>query len=189
MGNFRQAPLVHRDYELEGAKTSVEIDDDKIVIKSPGLPVEPISFDDVKLFKAPSLSRNPKITYVYNQMDFMEESELGMETFRSMLDKYNLPLPEYSYQAPFLVLTFRRSIMAVRNAAGNENLSSLTDEELNGLEWIRSVGDTSTKEYSQNFGYSQRTASRHLRKMLNLGLLITNVENLKSPLLRYSLNI
>jgi ATP-dependent DNA helicase RecG len=43
--------LVHCDYEHEGAKTYIEIDDDKIVVKSVGLPVSPISLDDVKHFE------------------------------------------------------------------------------------------------------------------------------------------
>lgn len=162
--------LVHRDYTIEGAKTSIEIDDDKIVVKSPGLPVEPISLDDVKKFKAPSLSRNPKITYVYNQLGLMEEAELGMETFRTMLDRYDLPLPEYSYQAPFLILTFRRSIAAVRNAEGNESLSGLNNEELAGFEWIRTVGDVNKKEYAEHFGFNEKKAQRHLSKMKKLDL-------------------
>jgi ATP-dependent DNA helicase RecG len=163
--------LVHRDYEIAGAKVSVEIDDDKIVIKSPGLPVEPISFDDVKAFKAPSLSRNPKITYIYNQMRLMEETALGMETFRSMLDKYNLPTPEYSYQAPFLVLTFGRSIAAIRNTEGHENLAGLNNEELVGFEWIKTFEHVSKKEYAEKFNFNEKKAQRHLTKMKKLGLL------------------
>ncbi len=89
--------LVHRDYDQTGAKTYIDIDDDKIVIKSAGLPVEPISLNDVKKFEASSLNRNPKIAYVFNQMKLMEESALGMETFKNMQRKFNLPLPTYNY--------------------------------------------------------------------------------------------
>lgn len=176
--------LVHRDYELEGAKTSLEIDDDKIVIKSPGLPVDPVSLDDVKLFRAPSLSRNPKITYVFNQMRLMEEAALGMETFRSMLDRYNLPLPEYSYQAPHLILTFRRSIDSIRRGNENELLASLNNEELAGFEWIKSVGEVSKKQYAEHFDFNDKKAQRHLSKMRKLGLLLQSGQ---STALRYTI--
>ena len=109
--------LAHRDYDLSGAKTYIEIDDDKIVVKSAGLPVPPISLDDVKSFNAPSLSRNPKITYIFNKMDLMEEAEMGMETFREMNLKYNLPLPVFDYKAPYLTLTFSRTLEAVKKFA------------------------------------------------------------------------
>ena len=178
--------LAHRDYELSGAKTYIEIDDDKIVVKSAGLPVSPISLNDVKEFRASSLSRNPKITYILNKMELMEESELGMETFRSMQEKHSLPLPVYVYKAPYLSLTFSRSIDTVRKLSLNEAVKSLSNEELAGFEWIKSKHDVSTKEYAEHFGYTQRTASRHLSTLLNASLLITNNENLKSPKLRYS---
>jgi ATP-dependent DNA helicase RecG len=178
--------LVHRDYEQEGAKTYIEIDDDKIVVKSAGLPVSPITLDDVKAFRAPSLSRNPKITYIFNRMELMEESELGMETFRSMQEKYKLPLPFYDYKAPYLSLTFSRSLEASKNIKGNEVLLLLSNEELAGLNWIKSQKGVSTKEYALYFNIAQRTASRHLGNLYKLDLLITNGENLRSPKLKYS---
>ncbi len=65
--------LVHRDYEITGAKCFLNIDDTKIVVKSPGLPVNPIKFEDFKEFKAPSLSRNPKLMAVFNAMDYVRK--------------------------------------------------------------------------------------------------------------------
>jgi len=39
--------IVHRDYEISGAKSSLEIDDDKIVVKSPGAPLPSISLEQL----------------------------------------------------------------------------------------------------------------------------------------------
>jgi hypothetical protein len=47
-------------------------------------------------------------------MGLMEESELGMETFRGMQEKYELPLPFYHYKAPYLSLTFSRNIESIK---------------------------------------------------------------------------
>lgn len=157
--------LVHRDYEQEGAKTYIEIDDDKIVVKSAGLPVSPISLDDVKNFIAPSLSRNPKVTYIFNKMELMEESELGMETFRTMQEKYNLPLPFYEFKAPYLSLTFSRSIDAVRKHAGNKALADLNDDEVIGLNWIKVKKAVTASEYAAHFGFPHKKAQRHLANM------------------------
>jgi len=164
--------LVHRDYEQEGAKTYIEIDDDKIVVKSAGLPVSPISLEDVKAFRAPSLSRNPKITYVFNRMGLMEESELGMETFRGMQEKYELPLPFYDYKAPYLSLTFSRSIEASKTVSGNEALADLNNEELAGINWIKSLGNTTVNEYAEHFGFNEKKAQRHLAKFKSKELIL-----------------
>ena len=64
--------LVHRDYEIEGAKCSLYIDDVKIIVKNPGYPVKPIKFEDFKEFKAPSLSRNPKLMSIFNTMTMLK---------------------------------------------------------------------------------------------------------------------
>jgi ATP-dependent DNA helicase RecG len=177
--------LAHRDYAVEGAKTVIEIDDDKIVVKSAGLPVSPITLEQVKAFEAPSLSRNPKITFVFNQMGLMEESELGMETFRTIQERHNLPLPEYDYQAPYLTLTFSRSIAAVKKVSNNKAIRELSTEEIRGYEWIKSMKEVSTKQYAERFGYTQRTATRHLSAMLKAGIITTNGVSIKSPRLKY----
>ena len=177
--------LVHRDYELEGAKTYINIDDDKIEVKSAGLPVSPISLEDVKSFRAPSLSRNPKITYIFNRMGLMEESELGMETFRGMQEKYNLPLPFYHFKAPYLSLSFSRSIEAVRNIPGNEVLTNLNSEEAIGFEWIKSKREVSKKEYAVHFGFDEKKAYRQLSKLKKLNLINDNGEKANSPNYKY----
>ncbi len=181
--------LVHRDYDLKGAKTFIEIDDDKIVIKSAGLPVDPISLDDVKGFQASSLSRNPKLTYIFSKMGLMEESELGMETFKNMQQDHGLPLPEYTYTAPYLSLTFSRSLKAVRKTSINkETIAKLNDEELKGYEWVKSKGEVSRKEYANHFDYDERKASRHLSKMRSLELVGDNHVPLTSRNYKYVYN-
>src|SRR5690606_19274690 len=101
-------------------------------------------------------------------------------------EKYELPLPFYDYKAPYLSLTFSRSIEAVKNIKGNEALLQLSDEELIGFEWIKTQREVSTKEYARHCDIAQRTDRRHVANMYKLNLLITNGENLRSPKLKYS---
>jgi DNA-binding transcriptional ArsR family regulator len=96
-----------------------------------------------------------------------------------------LPLPEYSFKDPFLLLMFPRNIKTVAKVSREKALSKLSKEEIEGFEWIKSIGEVSTKQYAEHFGYSQRTATRHLVKMHVLRLLSDNRENPKSPKLRY----
>lgn len=162
--------IVHRDYDDKGAKIYVEVDDDKIVIKSPGLPVDPITLKDVQLFRAPSLSRNPKIAYVFNRMGLMEEAELGMETFRTMEQHFHLPSPMIDFKPPYLTVAFAKNIGSVRRVSGIKVLTKLSDEELKGYEFVKSLGEITKKAYAVHFKMNDKKAQRHLSLFDNLKL-------------------
>ncbi|MBR6903499.1 MAG: hypothetical protein IKN32_01455, partial [Bacteroidales bacterium] len=97
--------ILHRDYDIEGAPIYLEINQDAIIIKSPGYAVPPIKLNLISNFSAPSLSRNPKIMFVFDALDLAEQRGLGFMTVRELPEKYSLPLPLVSYQEPYLVFT------------------------------------------------------------------------------------
>jgi ATP-dependent DNA helicase RecG len=127
---FREAiinAIVHRDYDIEGAPIYFEINDDAIIIKSPGKPVEPLKLEQIQKFNAPSLSRNPKIMYIFDQLGLVEQRGLGFDTIKKLPEKYGLPLPIVTYDAPYLIITFPRNLEALRLFSEQEGIKSLTD--------------------------------------------------------------
>ena len=177
--------IIHRDYSNRRAKVELLITPDKIEVKSPGEPVPPNTLKELQNFTAISQTRNPELAYIFNIMRFMEETGVGMDTYRTMREKYDLPLPVITYKKPSLIVTFPRSTTVIKEV-GSEAIRKLTKEELAGYEWIKSQGEISAKDYTAKFGVTSRTTSRHLSKMLDLKLIKTNGENPKSPKLRYS---
>ena len=101
--------IAHRDYDKDGAKVQLEVFDDRIVVKSPGEPPPPITIEAMRNFTATSYSRNKKLTFIFNEMDYMEETALGMDTFKSVRAKYKLPLPIIEYDGGNVVVTFLRT--------------------------------------------------------------------------------
>lgn len=85
--------IVHRDYSIEGSKNTIVVDDDAIIIKSPGAPPSTITLEQLNTFKAPSYSRNSVISLVFNMMGYVEETGLRMASLKSLNEKYGLPLP------------------------------------------------------------------------------------------------
>lgn len=179
--------IVHRDYDIEGAPIYFEINDNAIIIKSPGEPVKPLKFDQIKAFSAPSLSRNPKIMYVFDQLKLVEQRGLGFQTIKELPKKFNLPLPIVSYEAPYMVITFLRSNDAITRLSGIEELNQLNKEELVGYQWIGHNGEVSTREYANNFDYGYKKAQRHLAKMKQLNLIEDNGLATTSPNYKYKL--
>jgi ATP-dependent DNA helicase RecG len=178
--------IVHRDYSIEGAKSYFQITDEAIIVKSPGAPLPEITIEQLNTFKAPSISRNPIITYVFNLMGYVEETGFGMASLKRLHDDYGFPLPEYQFISPFLQLTFPRTLEAVKNVHSNKNITQLTNRQLQGYEWIKNKVEASTREYSAHFNIGYKTAQRDLSRMRELALINDNGEDVNSPNYKYS---
>jgi len=177
--------LVHRDYAVEGAKIQLDVYPEKVVVKSPGKPIPPITIQSLKNLTATSFSRNKKLTFIFNEMGYMEESALGMDTFKSLPEKYKLPLPIIDYDGSNVVVTFPRTMDVVRDELDNIGIKELNNEEIKGYEWVKMKGEVSRREYATHFNYGYKKAQRHLSKMKQLGLIEDNGEAKTSPNYRY----
>jgi ATP-dependent DNA helicase RecG len=163
--------LVHRDYSLEGAKCQLKADPDKVVLMSPGPPVEPITMEQLRSFSAPMLSRNPVLHFVFSKMKLAEERGLGLDSMKSRARGAGLPLPSFSFQDPYVVLTLSRSAEAAVPDDRQDALDKLSEAERRGWEWLTSQDLVTTAEYEQAMNLPNRTAKNHLKKLTDLGLL------------------
>lgn len=177
--------LVHRDYEIEGAKCEIKIDENKIVVTSPGKPLPAISLEELNTFEAPSLSRNPIITYVLNLMAYVEEKGFGMKTFKSLNEEYDLPIPKYIYKEPFLTLTFPRNAESVRAVINRTGIEELSIEEVKYFEILRKRKAISKAEFVEFTDLPSRTAERYLKDWSDKGLIVRTGSG---PSTKYILN-
>lgn len=162
--------LVHRDYEIEGAKCQLVVDSDTITVQSPGAPVAPITFEQMQSFSAPMLSRNPRIHYVFAKMELAEERGLGLRSLVDHARQRSLPLPRYSWEDPYLTLTLFRSAGSAVRALPPGVSAALTTQEQQGWQWLSGVGEAKSAEYARALGMEIRTARRHLARFADLGL-------------------
>ena len=174
IGVLREAivnALVHRDYEIEGAKCEIKIEENKIIVTSPGEPLTAITLEDLNTFEAPSLSRNHIITYAFSLMDYVEEKGFGMKTFKSLNKEYGLPIPKYTFKEPFLTLTFPRTSDALKDVIDKGSIDELSTEDLKNFEIFREKRPVSKSEFVEFSGLATRTAERHLKEWVDIGLL------------------
>lgn len=163
--------ILHRDYDIKGAPIYLEINDDAIIIKSPGYAVPPIKLGQIANFNAPSLSRNPKIMFVFDALNLAEQRGLGFMTVRELPEKYGLPLPLVSYEDPYLVITLPRNADAVGRV--DNTLADLDEGEVKMFNFFRlneslSLGKS---EVVEKMKLSPRTAERELKHLVDLGYL------------------
>jgi len=163
--------LVHRNYDIAGAKCQLVVTPDTITIKSPGEPVSPITLKQLQEFNAPMLSRNPVLHYIFAKMELAEERGLGLKSMKSRATDAGLPLPRYTWDDPYLVLTLFRSAAAASTTLDAEIVENLSKSERLGWQWLATKGVASSSEYAAAIESDERTARRHLNHFVELGLL------------------
>jgi ATP-dependent DNA helicase RecG len=163
--------LIHRDYDIEGAKCQLIVDEHTVVIMSPGPPPPPITVQQLQSFNAPMLSRNPGLHYVFARMDLAEERGLGIKSLKAQAEQAGLPLPKYAFNNPYLVLTLYRSPTGAVRAVWEETLQSLSTAEKTGWEWLTTRDVVTSAEYAEAMGIPSRTALNHLKHLTEFGLL------------------
>ena len=162
--------LVHRNYDITGAKCQLVITPDTIVIKSPGEPIPPITLQQLQEFNAPMLSRNPILHYVFAKMALAEERGLGLKSMKTRASDIGLPLPKYTWEDPYLVLTLYRSAKGAVRALGTEVLERLGADEKAALQTILANQPVTTAEVMAETGFDERKTQRVLRKLIDAGL-------------------
>lgn len=163
--------LVHRDYEIKGAKCQLIVTPDTITVKSPGRPVEPITLEQMQSFTAPMLSRNPVLHFVFARMEMAEERGLGLKSMRNGAEQAGLPLPRYSWDDPYLVLTLFRSAAAAVRDLSPEVLDRLNADEKASWQFIVGREFVTSAALMKQMGFDERKAQRVLRKLQDAGLL------------------
>lgn len=162
--------LVHRDYDIQQAKIQLVVTPDTIEIRSPGLPVKPITIEQMKALKAPMLSRNPILHFVFRRMGLAEERGLGLKSLRERTQQLGLPLPTYIWQDPYLILRLYRTRDAAVAVLPQDIRNKMSEAELDGWEWFTRVGTTTSSEYANSTANAQKTAQRHLKRFVDMGL-------------------
>ena len=72
------------------------------------------------------LSRNPVMHFVFAKMKLAEERGLGLKSMKTRALAAGLPLPTYTYMAPYLDLTLYRDAKAAVADLGGELLARLS---------------------------------------------------------------
>lgn len=160
--------VAHRDYEIEGAKVSLEISQSAIVVVSPGRPSEPaVTLAKLNGFRASEMSVNPMIHFALNKLRAAEERGLGMRTLAE-IEAMGFPRPSYTFDDPYLTLTIpltREAAAAAEMLVLNPDTTGhLSIGEQRGLAYLLAHPRATNREYADAIGVSLATVPRHLRR-------------------------
>ena len=100
-----------------------------------------------------------------------EEQGFGIGSLRDRAKELGLPLPRFTWDAPYLVLTLYRSREAAQKALAPDALESLSKAERKGWQWLTTQETVTGIAYAAAAGIPQRTALNHLTRFAGLRLL------------------
>ncbi|GHT32400.1 hypothetical protein FACS189434_04060 [Bacteroidia bacterium] len=160
--------IIHRDYSIEGATNYMKIDSEKIIIRSPGMPIPPLTIDDIKTMDLPSITRNPKIMYIHNRMEMAEQRGKGLRKMKELPD-LGFPLPAFNLKGNVLEIIFARKSTSIPELKGIMT-AGITEEDRKGLFFIEQKGKIVVKDYAEHFGLSNKTAQRRIKDLIDVGL-------------------
>jgi len=162
--------IIHRDYENEKSTNFLSINSKKIVVRSPGNPESPLTLADLRTFDTPSISRNPKIMFVFNKMGYAEQRGIGLRNMKELIN-LDFPMPTFELKAGMLQLTFGRTKDFIAEMKGIDS-SELSKEDKDGLLFIQKKKVVSVSDYAEHFDLKIKTANRHLKTLIDKDLII-----------------
>jgi len=146
---------------------------DRIVVRNIGIPLRPITLEDLRSSRAVSLRRNPRIAAVARRLDLMEEEAWGIPNMKKWLLEYRLKGLEIEYDAGHFMLTlYGREATPVEFRISSEILKELNPRQRQLIVHIQEHRRISAREYMNSFGVLTReTANQDFKKLISLGLI------------------
>ena len=165
--------LAHRDYADFGAKISIEVFADRLVISSPGHPPGGQSAERLASGEARSRCRNPLVVQGLAWLELMDERGSGILRMTRLLEQAGHPKPKFHLDHDCLVVEMSPSMNNFGSLSGASlpSVSAGTAESLSYKEAIinevRTSGWISTKVCVQRLGIPRASAQRLLAELVS----------------------
>jgi ATP-dependent DNA helicase RecG len=157
--------LAHRDYYEKGARTTIEVFDDRVEISNPGGLVSAVPRNE---FGKRSASRNPLIFGLFERMRLVEQIGSGITRIRDVMYDEGLTPPEFNIDGMFTV-TLRRPFDFEKWVVNW--VEKLTDNRVKILREIHNNHKVTKKEIEQAVGISASAIDNNINILKDLGLL------------------
>jgi ATP-dependent DNA helicase RecG len=101
--------VAHRDYSITGAGIEVWMFDDRIEVRSPGLPPPPVTLEQLRQHRSRHFSRNPLIVRVLADLGYLREMGEGIPRMFQEMEHHGLRPPEFAAEGFLFIVTLRNT--------------------------------------------------------------------------------
>lgn len=164
--------LCHRDYG-SSSNVQIRIYDDRIEIWNPGTLPPDVSVESLKGDHI-SRPRNKKIARLLYLVKIIEKWGTGTSNMVTICTNHGLEEPEFTNTGSDFRVTIQRGDFTQMRA----QITLLNDRQKQAFEYLIPQGSCLTSnKYADLYACTDRTARNHLKKMLDLGIIIRIGEN------------
>jgi ATP-dependent DNA helicase RecG len=165
--------VAHRDYSLRGSEIEIRMFDDRLEVKNPGLPPDPVTLEELQQRVPVHASRNPRIMRVLKAMKFVRERGEGLPRIFEETEESFLPPPELVAEGRFFKMTLRNT--PVFDDKTMQWLRNFPLEKMNirqrrvlAHSFQSGKGCFVLREYAKVNGIDKETARKDIRELISL---------------------
>jgi len=166
--------VAHRDYSLTGAQVEIWMFDDRIEVRSPGLPPAPVTLDHLQLQKRVHFSRNPLLVRVLADLGYLREMGEGIPRMFQEMEHHGLRPPELCTEGFFFTVTLHNTPVydeATLRWLNQFGTSMVNFRQRRLLAYAYSHGKSfSTADYQRLGEVGRDSAYREIKAMIKLGI-------------------
>jgi ATP-dependent DNA helicase RecG len=164
--------LVHRDYQT-GSHVFFQMFRDRILVRSPGGPVEPLTIDMFPFDVRVPTARNPKIAQAAYEFGLMESRGYGVRNMPQRLREWGLRDPQFAVDQGFFVVTlFGREVTPLRTRLTPEELAGLNTRQLRLLDVLDRKRVITSPEWAKLAPATRQTAKKDLDLFEKMGIVV-----------------
>lgn len=185
--------VAHRDYSLQGDYIRITMYDDRIEFSSPGRLPSIVTVDNIQTTR---FSRNPIIARVLSDFGWVRELNEGVKRIYTDMASFFLDPPVFSEpNGNTVLLVLRNNIAArsVRKLEANRAIFNQQWEKMSRLDqdlifYIANVDRCTPRHLSQLTGKSRPTITAHLKKLVEMKMVVEHGSSPRDPTKYYSLS-
>jgi ATP-dependent DNA helicase RecG len=168
--------VAHRDYSITGAAIEVWMFNDRVEVRSPGVPPPPITLEQLQQQKSIHFSRNPLMVRVLADLGYLREMGEGIPRMFHEMEHFGLRPPEFSIEGFLFVVTLHNT--PVYDDDTLRWLNQFRPSEINFrqrrlLAFAYNHGKSfSTGDYERVAEVDRDTAYRDIRAMIKTGIVV-----------------
>ena len=166
--------VAHRDYSLTGAPVEVWMFDDRIEVRSPGLPPSPVTIEHLRRQQRVHFSRNPLLVRALADLGYLREMGEGIPRMFQEMEHHGLQSPEFSVEGFIFTVTLRNTPIydeATLRWLNQFGTSTINSRQRRILAYAYSHGKSfSTTDYQRVAEVDRDSAYREIRLLAKLGI-------------------
>lgn len=184
--------VAHRDYSLQGDYIRITMFDDRIEFSSPGRLPSIVTVDNIQTTR---FSRNPMIARVLSDFGWVRELNEGVKRIYTDMASFFLDPPSFTEPNGNTVLLVLRNNIAARSVRRLESQKVVFNQCWDGLSaldrdivyYIANIEKCTPRLLTELTGKARPTITNHLRKLLELNIIMENGTSPRDPTKYYTI--